>query len=203
MNNSGYILNLTMVFAMSISLTALATAPSPEDLDKWEAYEQARDARLEQAKPWEAALRKALPSEAESTVHFLFLTTYKHQVQDSGQAAPKGQDAKAKAFARAWAGIRKSCSQARLHPHELAEALYRFTNSDWAPMSVTRGPGLDQVATPKALETWAKAAIEAGRKAQKAKLDPASVWRAQAESYDAPKPEDLKRVGLTPPPRRH
>ena len=124
-------------------------------------------------------------------------------MRDSGQAAPEGQDAKAKAFAKAWTGIRKSCSRAGLNPQELAEALYRFTNSDWAPVSATRGPGLDQVATPKGLVAWARAAIAAGRTARKAKLDPASVWRNQAESYDAPEPEDLEKVGLTPPPRRH
>ena len=72
--------------------------------------------------------------------------------------------------------------KAKLNPVELAEAFYRFTNSDWAPVSLAKGPGLDKVATPKDYAAWAKAAIAAGKKARKPGF-PDAGYTAQEEIH--------------------
>lgn len=191
-----------VTLALLLPLAALAGPPSPRDLERWAAHEKQRDARLERAAPWKAALDSALTAEADSTRGILFLITYKHHVQDSGKPVPTGLAKRARAFARTWTAIRKDCGKAKLDPHEMAQAIYRLTNSDWAPVSATRGPGLDKVAAPKDLKTWSDALIRVSYRARKAGMDPASVWSNQASSYDISKPADLEKAKLTPSPRR-
>lgn len=193
---------LTVTLALLLPAAALAAPPSPRDLERWAAHEKQRDARLERAAPWKAALDTAMPAEADSTREILFLITYKHHVQDSGKPAPAGLAKRARAFAMTWAAIRKDCGKAKVDPHEVAQATYRLTNSDWAPVSAATGPGLDRVATPKDLKTWSDALVRVAKRARKAGMDPAQVWSDQAKSYDISKPADLEKAKLKPAPRR-
>jgi hypothetical protein len=189
---------------IAISLVVLmqqpsrASAPSPDDLDNWKVHEDRLQTNLEKAIPWKTALTKVFAAEPESAVQFIFLTTYKHRLPDSGASEPGDFGKHAKALYKTWKSVTKDCAKAKLDPTELAEAIYRFTNSDWAPVSLTKGPGLDKVATPKDYAAWAKAAIAVGKKARKAGLEPASVWQKQAASYQVSEPGDIAKTSLTP-----
>jgi|GEM_PF-5084703 len=179
-----------------MQLPSRASAPSQEGLDSWETHEQ--QMRLIQAKalPWKAALDDAFSSydggDSGNIVQFIFLATYKHHIP--GYTNGKPREKEAKAFSQAWTKIKAHCEKSDLNPQELAEAIYRFTNSDWAPVSATQGPGLDKVATPKEYQAWANAAITAGVKAKKAGLAPASAWLNQAASYQVHAPKDINKT---------
>lgn len=194
---------ISLACALFLAAASAAAPPSPKDLERWAIHERQRDARLERAEPWKSALAAALPAEADSTRDLLFLITYKHHVRDSGEPAPTGLGRKARAFSKTWNAILRDCTKAGIRSHDLAQAIYRFTNSDWSPVSGSRGPGLDQVAAPSDLQSWARAVLATAAKARKAGMDPAQVWLDQAESYGVSSPADIAKVGLKPAPRRH
>jgi hypothetical protein len=195
---------LSVLFLVIImSQPARGSAPSPDDLENWKVHEQQVKASLEKAAPWKAALEKAFTGEASEIIGFVFLTTYKHHVSDTGTAKPGEKDSTAMDFFNTWRAVKKKSFKAKLNPIELAEAIYRFTNSDWAPVSLARGPGLDKVATPETYEIWADAAIASGKKALKAGLVPAATWSNQAASYQVREPGDIERTSLTAPRPRH
>lgn len=199
----GLLAPLMLTLVVLMQPTTRASAPSPQQLEQWKNHERQVKEKQERALPWKSALENAFSKESTEVVRFIFLTTYKHHVPDSGMP-PKGDEKPAaEAFFKAWKKAKAACAKAGLQPLELAEAIYRFTNSDWAPVSVATGPGLDKVASAKDYEKWATAAIAAGRKARKGGLAPASVWSDQAASYQVQEPKDIAKVGLTPPRPRH
>lgn len=199
---------------------ARGSAPSPDDLAQDSLRAERLERNLEQAAPWKEALARAFAAETDSTlreetVRLIFLTTYKHRLSaedDSakakapGKAAPGGDPARlrqdAQAFLRVWTRMKTVAAKAGLPPMAMAEAIYCFTNSDWAPSNGARGPGLDRVATAKDYRAWVDALVPVGRKALKAGLDPAEVWIRQAASYAVRVPKDLENAPLQPPPPR-
>lgn len=208
---------------------ARGSAPSPEELAEDSLAFVRLERNLEQAAPWKEALARAFAAEPdtalrEEVVRLIFLTTYKHRIPadtagaaDSpgaagaagipGAAGTAGPDTaklrkEAQTFHRAWIRLKKGSAQAGVPPLAVVEAIYRFTNSDWAPVNGARGPGLDKVVTAKDYRTWADALLPAGRKALAAGLDPAEVWNRQAAAYAVREPEDLKSAPLQPPPPR-
>lgn len=189
--------------ALYIWSPASASAPSLDVLDSWKEYERKIDERIEKAKPWKETLGKAFPGESEEVVKLFFLTTYKHYLPDSGKLAKAGEGKAAKGFYRVWVKAKAGCAKAGLDPVILATSVYELTNSDWAPVSVARGPGLDRVSTPKEYEKWVVALNTLGKKARRARLDTAEVWRAQSRSYQVSDPKDFAKSGLMPPRVRH
>jgi hypothetical protein len=188
---------LAITLAVLMQQPSRASAPSPDEMDNWKVHEDRLQTNLENTIPWKTALIKVFVAEPESAVQFIFLTTYKHRLPDSGASEPEELGKHAKELFKTWKSLKRDCAKAKLDPTELAEAIYRFTNSDWAPVSLTKGPGLDKVATPKDYAAWAKAAIAAGKKAKKAGLEPASVWQKQAASYQVSVPGDIAKTSLT------
>lgn len=181
----------------------MASAPSPEQLKKWAEVARISNLKKERAAPWKLALAKAFRGESPEAVHQVFLATYKHYIPDSGQAEKSGSVRAAMGFFKVWTGAKKDCAKADLDPVKMANALYKFTNSDWAPVGVALGPGLDRVMTPRDYESWAKAVVTQGKKARKAGLDPVAVWDAQANSLMVRDIKDFDKTGLNPPPVRN
>ena len=197
-----FFIPLAITLAVLMRQPARGSAPSPDDLENWKAYEVQLQANLEKALPWKTAVEKTFSAESEESIRFIFLSTYKHRLPDSGASKAQDLEKGAKALFKTWKSVKKDCVKAKLNPVELAEAIYRFTNSDWAPVSLAKGPGLDKVATPKDYAAWAKAAIAAGKKARKAGLEPASAWQKQAASYQVSEPGDIAKTSLTAPQPR-
>ena len=203
--NSLFFAWLTM--AVLMTQPARASRPSLQAL----AASKGRHAQMEkarlQAAPWRDSLSSAfavISDSAERTeaIRMLFLTTYKHHLPTSiakPAAKPADSTATASALATAWATMAVEARAAKLDPLEAAEAVYRFTNSDWAPVSATTGPGLDKVKSAKDYLVWGRAVIATGKKALAAKAVPADVWSRQAASYQVLEPADLPKVGLNPP----
>lgn len=200
---------LILTLAAIMQLPSRASAPSHEELEAWESREQQMKITQAKALPWKAALEKAFfiaatdtahsgaSSDTEKIVQFIFLTTYKHHIPVSVNGNIKPQAKEAKAFHQAWIKIKAHCEKTELNPLELAEAIYRFTNSDWAPVSGTSGPGLDKVSTPKEYQAWANAAIAAGIKAKQAGQAPSAAWLNQASSYQVRLPKDIAKTSPT------
>lgn len=190
---------------------ARGSAPSPEDL----AQDSLRVAQTEQdqqsASPWREALLTAFTAEADAAARseaarLFFLTTYKHRLADprTAGASPSTDQARrdAKSFYKTWESLKAGCAKEGIAPLDLAEAVYKFTNSDWAPVSVAKGPGLDRVKTARQYRAWVTALLPVGRKAIQAKLEPREVWNRQAASYTVREPRDLEKAGLQPPQPR-
>jgi hypothetical protein len=206
------------------TVASRGSAPSPEELaqDSLRAERMERD--LERAAPWKEALVRAFMAEPdtalrEEAVRLVFLTTYKHRLPgaDTSGADTSGADSSgtaatsrdstrlrkdAQTFHRAWARLKSVSTKAGIPPLAVAEAVYRFTNSDWAPANGARGPGLDRVASAKDYRAWVDALVPVGRKALEAGLDPAVIWGRQAASYTVREPKDLKTAPLQPPQPR-
>lgn len=190
------------------------SAPSPEVL----AQDSLRITQTEQdqlaADPWRESLAAAFAAEADTglrseAVRLFFLTTYKHHLampratgSDGASQSAHRTQADAKAFYKTWVSLKTGCAKAGLAPLDLTEAVYKFTNSDWAPVSVARGPGLDKVKTARNYRTWVTALVPVGRRAMQAQLDPKEVWGRQAASYTVREPKDLEKAGLQPPKPR-
>ena len=170
--------------------------PSEEDLARWDEHVFQREKNIEQAMPWKDALGKALASEAVEIIQFIFLTTYKHHISDAEKGHAISLESEAMDFLKRWKKVKEACKKAELDTSELTEAIYRFTNSDWAQVSAARGPGLDNVATAKEYQAWAMAVIAAGIKAIKAGRVPSSEWHNQARSYLIHEHRDLDKVTL-------
>jgi hypothetical protein len=181
---------------------ARGSAPSPEELDAWQAHEQSVKEAMAKAEPWKAAIAAEFAGEPEKAWNAVFLATYKHRLSDTGEAGAKARNSGAKAMLKAWKTVKAQCAKAKLDPVELAEAIYRFTNSDWAPVGGAKGPGLDKLATAKDYLAWAEAAIAAGKRARKSKIPPAEAWSNAAESYQVREPGDLAKADLKKNPRR-
>lgn len=212
MNIRSAIATLTLVVLMHPD--ARGSAPSPEDL----ALDSLRITQTEQdqqtAAPWRESLVAAFAAEADTAlrseaVRLFFLTTYKHRLTRPKAAGSASASLPArhslddaKGFYKAWVSLKTSCAKANLPPLDLTEAVYKFTNSDWAPVSVARGPGLDKVKTARDYRTWVTALIPVGRKALQAQLEPKEVWGRQAASYTVREPKDLEKAGLQPPQPR-
>jgi phosphoglycolate phosphatase-like HAD superfamily hydrolase len=195
-----FLIPLAMISVVLMQQPARASAPSPEDLDRWKIHEQQIDELLQKALPWKTEIEKVFSAESKEIVRFIFLTTYKHHVPDSGRGKPSALEPEAKAFLQTWKSASKACVKASVKPVDMADAIYRFTNSDWSSVSVATGPGLDKVAGPKDYQAWVNALIAVAKKAKKKGLDPASVWFNQAGSYQVHEPADLVKVGLNPTP---
>lgn len=207
-----------LTLAVLMTQPAWASRPSPRQL----AQDQTREARMEksraEAAPWRDSLAAAfaglptspaLPDSAATAeaVRLVFLTTYKHHgpagtAKPAGKSAAADSAASAASLAAAWTTLASECRAAKLAPLEMAEAIYRFTNSDWAPVSVATGPGLDKVKTATDYLLWGRAVIATGKKALASNAVPAEVWSRQAASYKVRKPADLAKVGINPPPVR-
>ena len=199
---------------------ARGSAPSPGDRARDSLRSERLERNLDRAAPWKGALALAFLAEPDSVlreeaVRLIFLATYKHRlaaVGDSagpaaaGKAAPPLDSARmrseAEAFHKTWVRMKSASAKAGLPPLAMAEAIYKFTNSDWAPVGGARGPGLDRVETAKDYRAWVAALIPVGRKALAAGLDPAEVWSRQAASYAVREPKDLKSAPLQPPSPR-
>lgn len=212
MSSLSAIATLTLVVLMHSD--ARGSAPSPEDL----ALDSLRITQTEKdqlaAAPWRESLAAAFAAESDTAlrpeaVRLFFLATYKHRVAARKSAGPAGVppsvhqfQADAKAFYKAWVSLKAGCAKAGLAPLDLAEAVYRFTNSDWAPVGAARGPGLDKVKTSRDYRAWVTALVPVGRKALQAELEPKEVWSRQAASYTVREPRDLEKAGLQPPQPR-
>jgi hypothetical protein len=183
--------------------TGRASKPSPGQLAQDSIAQTEREHSKASAAPWQDSLTVACSGFADSNERaeaprLLFLATYKHfgsgeQVKAAGKAA---------AFAEAWTTLAREGRAAGLDPVSIGEAIYRFTNSDWAPVSATKGPGLDRVKTAKDYLAWGRAVITAGKRALQVHADPSETWQRQAASYKVRKPADLAKVGLHPNPVR-
>lgn len=199
---------LTLVILMQEN--ARGSAPSPEDLAQDSVRLSQMEKNQETAAPWKEALAAAFAAETDTTlrseaVRLFFLTTYKHRLaapKAAGSSASVNAKADAKAFYKAWASLKAECAKAGLAPLDLAEAVYRLTNSDWAPVSVAKGPGLDKVKTAREYRAWVTALVPVGHRALQAQLDPKDVWNRQASSYTVREPKDLEKAGLQPPQPR-
>ncbi len=192
-------ISIGLTLAVIMTGPARGSKPSPAQLAQNDSSQAQAERPREQAAPWKDSLAAAfavLPDSAERTeaTRLVFLATYKHH----GNALAKD----AAAFAAAWKALSETCRKSGLEPLEMGEAIYRFTNSDWAPVGGTTGPGLDRLKTAKDYKTWGKAVIASGKKAKAAKAIPAETWNKQAASYRVRLPADLAKVGLDPAPVR-
>jgi hypothetical protein len=184
-----------------------AGPPSPDLIARFNKHRDSLALVREHAAPWKGALAKAFAVEKDSALReqaadFIFLTTYKHYVpaRKPGKTATTTLARKAAAFHAAWKALADSCGKAKLPSLELTEAIYRLTNSDWAPVSVAAGPGLNNVKTAGDYTAWGLALIDLGKRAQAAGLDPIRVWRAQAAGYKIRESKDLASAELQPAP---
>lgn len=182
--------------------TARSGPPDPNLMKRFQARQDSLDRIREAAGPWKIALEKAFAAEADTglgkeAAGFIFLSTYKHYQPP----ADADRDAKAaREFHETWRQLAGECAKAKLPPLEMTEAIYKLTNSDWAPVSFATGPGLDKLIGPADLRAWGQALIAFGKRARAAKKDPAGAWGLQAKSYRVHSPADLAKADLNPPP---
>ncbi|MBW8890225.1 MAG: hypothetical protein JF616_20925 [Fibrobacteres bacterium] len=191
-----------LTLGVFMSQEARSAPPDPKLIKQFRALQDSLARVREAAGPWKRALERAFAKESDTALgrkaaDLIFLSTYKHY------PLPEKADRDLKAarrFYAAWKKLSGECVKAKLSPLELTQAIYQLTNSDWAPVSVTLGPGLDKLSEPADLREWGLALIAFGKRAKAEGMDPAASWDLQAESYLVREPGDLAKANLQPAP---